>query len=208
VVSHRWYTLSRIIDADGAVGIGFCYAGSDGGALSTMAIRELFAPLLTGRESHATVGLWDTMYRQSILHGRVGSVMRALSAVDIALWDLNARRAGLPLHLYLGGSGVATVPAYASGGYYLEGKGVDGLVSEVEHYVEMGFDAVKIKVGRASIREDNDRIAGARAVLGTDRLLMLDANNAWSHVAEAIQAIRAWEKHDPYGSRSPSHRTT
>jgi L-alanine-DL-glutamate epimerase-like enolase superfamily enzyme len=143
------------------------------------------------------------MYRQSILHGRAGSVMRALSAVDIALWDLNARRAGLPLHLYLGGTGMATVPAYASGGYYLEDKGVEGLMAEVESYVEMGFDAVKIKVGRTSINEDNDRIAGARSVLGADRLLMLDANNAWSHVTEAIHAIRMWEEHDPYWIEEP-----
>lgn len=202
-VDHRWYTLVRAVDGDGATGIGFCYAGSDGGMLSTMAVRELFASAVAGTDSHATVGTWEAMYRLALLHGRVGSVMRALSAVDIALWDLNARRAGLPLHRYLGGVGSDTVPAYASGGYYLDGKGVDGLAAEVDSYVALGFDAVKIKVGRASIAEDAERIAAARDVLGPDRLLMLDANNAWSDVTEALRALRTWERHDPYWIEEP-----
>ncbi|MDI7065801.1 mandelate racemase/muconate lactonizing enzyme family protein, partial [Klebsiella pneumoniae] len=89
--------------------------------LVTYAVRELFAPLLLGRSALDVEGSWCAMYDESLLQGRAGSVMRALSILDIALWDRNARATGLPLSRYLGGTCSATVPAYASGGYYLEG---------------------------------------------------------------------------------------
>jgi L-alanine-DL-glutamate epimerase-like enolase superfamily enzyme len=192
-----------VVDVDGATGIGFCYAGSDAGSIPATAVRDLFAPLVAGRISHQTVGLWDEMYRLALLHGRTGSVMRALSAVDIALWDLNSRLAGLPLAHLLGADRIESVNAYASGGYYREGKGVPGLVAEIESYVAAGFDAVKIKVGRSSVAEDAERIAAVRAVLGPDRLLMLDANNAWRDLADAVRAMRAWERYDPYWIEEP-----
>jgi L-alanine-DL-glutamate epimerase-like enolase superfamily enzyme len=129
--------------------------------------------------------------------------MRAISALDIALWDLNARRAELPLWRYLGSQTADSVPAYASGGYYLEGKGLDGLAEEVESYVADGFGAVKIKVGRVSPREDAGRIGVAREVLGPDGILMLDANNAWKDVPTALRALRMWEEFDPYWIEEP-----
>lgn len=202
-VQERWYTLVTVTDGDGASGIGFCYGGSDAGGLATAAVRNLFAPRLTGREANQTVGLWDELYQHALLQGRTGSVMRALSAVDTALWDLNARRAGLPLSQYLGAASLETVPAYASGGYYLDGKSIDDLAAEVEGYVADGFDAVKIKVGRVPIGEDAKRIAAARSVLGGDRLLMLDANNAWRDPASALRAMRAWEEFDPLWIEEP-----
>ena len=128
--------------------------------------------------------------------------MRAISAIDIALWDRNARAAGLPLHKYLGGHS-SRVKAYASGGYHLDGKGVDGLHAEVSAYVRAGFDAVKIKVGRVSAAEDADRIAAARDAIGPQRLLMLDANNAWRDLPSAVNAVRSWEQFDPYWIEEP-----
>src|SRR5699024_4821785 len=125
-----------------------------------------------------------------ILHGRAGLVTRAHSAVDIALWDLNARSVGLPLWQYLGGSAVKnSVPAYASGGYYLEGKLLNDLADEMLGYLELGFDAVKMKVGRIGVtpREDAERLAAVRAAVGDDVKVMLDANNAWSDVPSALE---------------------
>ena len=69
--------------------------------------------------------LWSELYQEVLLQGRAGIVMRALSILDTALWDLNARAAGLPLHKYMGASKTDGVMAYASGGYYLEGKTPD-----------------------------------------------------------------------------------
>jgi len=122
LVTARDYTVVRVTTADDQHGIGFCYSGSRAGMLVTYAVRELFAPLLHGRSALDVEGLWRTMYEESLLQGRAGSVMRALSIIDIAMWDRNARAAGLPLSRYLGGTSSATVPAYASGGYYIEGK--------------------------------------------------------------------------------------
>ncbi|MGH6992711.1 MAG: enolase C-terminal domain-like protein, partial [Caulobacteraceae bacterium] len=179
----REYALVRVRSEDGGEGIGFCYAGHAGGSLSALAVRELFAPAILGSEAWANEELWDRLYRECLLHGRGGSVMRALSALDIALWDLNARAANLPLWSLLGATSGRLVPAYASGGYYLDGKGPDGLAREVAGYVDQGFTAVKNKVGRGDLLSEEARIAVARQAIGPEILLMLDANNAWRDVA-------------------------
>ncbi len=103
-------------------------------------MRELFNPRLIGQDPHRTEGLWSALYQETLLNGRHGAVMRALSAVDIALWDRNARAAGLPLWRYLGAFHAEDVPAYASGGYYVDG-GVGEVVAETESHVADGFDA-------------------------------------------------------------------
>ncbi|WP_159619960.1 mandelate racemase/muconate lactonizing enzyme family protein [Ruania rhizosphaerae] len=201
-VTQREYTLVRVTGDDGVTGIGFCYPGHTAASVATAAVRDLLGPVLLGQDAHLATGLWDRMYQESLLHGRTGSVMRALSALDIAIWDRNARAAGLPLHKYLGGHS-DRVPAYASGGYYVEGKGPDGLAEEIRGYTALGFTAAKIKVGRHSPAEDADRLAAARDVLGPDGLLMLDANNAWRDVPTALQALRRWETYDPYWIEEP-----
>ena len=100
-VSTRHYGLVKVRSTDGVEGIGFCYVGSAGGAIFEAAVQSLLAPVLLGKDSHAVEGLWQSMYQEALLQGRQGTVMRALSALDIALWDLNAKTAGLPLHLSL-----------------------------------------------------------------------------------------------------------
>ena len=121
-VSARDYCLVKVRSTAGIEGIGFCYVGSAGGNIAKNAVEELLAPKLIGQESLRVEGLWQEMYAESLLQGRAGSVMRALSILDVALWDLNARSAKLPLYQYLGSVVTDKVPAYASGGYYLSGK--------------------------------------------------------------------------------------
>ena len=196
-VAERHYTLVRVRTDTGAEGIGFCYGGTRGGRLATLAVRELLRDLVVGRDPHDVEALWEAMFREALLQGRRGAVVRAISAVDQALWDAVSREAGLPLHRYLGGYRTAMVPAYASGGYYAEGKTPDELADEVRGYVDMGFTAVKIKVGGVSTVEDADRIAAAREAVGPGVELFLDANNAWRDAASAIRAVRAWEEWDP-----------
>ncbi|TDD68459.1 mandelate racemase/muconate lactonizing enzyme family protein [Jiangella aurantiaca] len=201
-VSDRCYTLVRVTGDDGVSGIGFCYPGHRAGNLATSAVTDLLGPVLIGSDAHHVEDSWARMYQESLLHGRAGSVMRALSALDIALWDRNARAAGLPLHKYLGGR-ADQVPAYASGGYYLDGKGPDDLAEEMLGYVEAGFRAVKMKVGRLDPGEDAKRLAAVREAVGPDVLVMLDANNAFRDLAEAVRALRAWEPYDPYWIEEP-----
>jgi L-alanine-DL-glutamate epimerase-like enolase superfamily enzyme len=202
-VTAREYCLVKVRSREKKEGIGFCYAGTAGGNLIRLAIEGLLAPLLLGQESTRTEGLWEEMYRETLLQGRTGAVMRAISCVDIALWDLNARAVDLPLHRYLGCQASKKVPAYASGGYYLEGKTPDKLGQEVASYVQRGFRAVKIKVGRLTAIEEEQRVRAAREAIGPDVLLMLDVNNAWADLPTALAYCRRFEKYDPYWIEEP-----
>jgi L-alanine-DL-glutamate epimerase-like enolase superfamily enzyme len=202
-VSSRDYTLVKVRTEDGHEGIGFCYAGSRGGMLVTHAVRELFKSMLIGQSALRIAGLWQEMYQDSLLHGRAGSTMRALSILDIALWDRNARAAALPLAQYLGGFAQDRVPAYASGGYYLDGKTPEKLGEELAGYVALGFKAVKMKVGRLDPKGEEARVKAARAAIGDDILLMLDANNAWQDLPTALEHMKRYERYDPYWIEEP-----
>jgi L-alanine-DL-glutamate epimerase-like enolase superfamily enzyme len=202
-VSSRDYCLVKLRTTDGVEGIGFCYVGSAGGNIAKVAVEELLAKKLLGENSLRVEGLWQDMYSESLLQGRSGSVMRGISILDTALWDLNARAVKLPLYQYLGAYLAGSVPAYASGGYYLAGKTPKMLGQEMAAYVKAGFNAVKMKVGRLSPREEEARIKAARDAVGPDVHLMLDANNAWSDVPTALTYMRRYEPYDPYWIEEP-----
>jgi L-alanine-DL-glutamate epimerase-like enolase superfamily enzyme len=202
-VTHRHYGLVKVRSTDGIEGLGFCYVGSSAGELFTVAVEQLLAPVLLGQDSHATESLWQAMYQEALLQGRAGTVMRAISALDTAMWDLNARSCGLPLHRYLGAVELESVPAYASGGYYLEGKTAKMLGEEMASYVAMGFKAVKMKTGRLSPAEEETRLKEARAAVGPEVELMMDCNNGWSDVTQALQYIRRFEAYNPYFIEEP-----
>ena len=202
-VLKRDYVLARITGSDGVTGIGFCYAGSGAGTLVAQAVRELLAPKLEWEDAHRVEGLWQEMYQEALLHGRTGSVMRALSILDVALWDRNARAAELPLYSFLGAVAKDSVPAYASGGYYLDGKTPDKLAAEMLSYVALGFKAVKMKVGRLDVAGEEARIAAVREAVGPNVHVMLDANNAWSDLATAVRYMRMFERYDPFWIEEP-----
>jgi len=201
-VSARDYGLVKVCGGE-VEGIGFCYAGSAGGVLVAQAVEQLLAPLIVGKDSLLIEGLWQRMFEETVLHGRAGSVMRAISIVDCALWDMNARATGLPLYKYLGAAVDDTVPAYASGGYYLPGKTPEKLGAEMASYAEAGFRAVKMKVGRLSPKEEEARVKAARMAVGPDIELMLDANNAWYDLPTAMRYIERFEPYDPYWIEEP-----
>lgn len=202
-VSTRHYGLVRVVSDDGREGIGFCYVGSAGGQIFAAAVQHLLAPVLIGEESCATERLWQNMYQEALLQGRQGTVMRAISALDIALWDLNAKAVGLPLHRYLGAVELESVPAYASGGYYVDGKTPEHLGEEMASYVALGFKAVKMKTGRYSPREEEARLKCARLAVGPDVEIMLDCNNAWRDITEALPYVRRFEQYEPYFIEEP-----
>ncbi len=202
-VMAREYTLVRVRGDDGVEGIGFCYGGDNAGGLVTKAVTDLLAPLLLGQDCHGVEQHWETMYSEALLQGRAGAVMRAISILDIAVWDRNARAAGLPLYKFLGAHRTDLVPAYASGGYYLEGKTPAMLGEEMARYTAMGFRAVKMKVGGLDEQEEKDRIRGAREAIGPDVLLMLDANNAWKDLPTALRYMRIYEPYNPYWIEEP-----
>jgi len=181
-------------DSGDEVGLGYTYAGTSGGSIVAEIITSLLAPVVVDCGKDDIVGTWEAMFQETLLIGRRGAVIRAMSAVDIALWDLAAKRAGVPLAVLLGGS-MRDVPAYASGGYYRQdSQGWAAAVTrEISANRAVGFTDHKIKVGGLSVAEDALRVAAAvEAMEGTGRLA-LDANNAYRTAAEAMTAAEAFE---------------
>src|SRR5450432_2996797 len=203
LVNERHYGVVEVVGDDGQRGIGFCYVGSAGGRLFAEAVEGLLAPILIGEDPYRVEGLWAAMYQEALLQGRAGTVMRAISALDTALWDRNARSVGLPLYKLLGAVTCDSVPAYASGGYYLTGKTPAHLADELNGYVKAGFSAVKMKVGKLDVRGEEARIAAVREKIGPEPILMLDANNAWSDLPTALRFVRMYEKYNPYFIEEP-----
>lgn len=196
ILNQREYVIVTIGAEDSnQKGIGYVYAGTTGGSLLKSAITDLLAPILVARDPDSILDLWNDMYQETLLIGRRGLVLRALSAVDIALWDFAAKRRGAALAVMLGGS-ARSVPAYASGGYYRPKAGPwnKAVIEEIRQNQSLGFRDHKIKVGGLSIKEDAARVEAAIEAVGPDGRLALDANNAYKSVAEAITATRAFEK--------------
>lgn len=194
VLDRRDYVLVHIRTDDGSEGLGYTYVGTGGGRVAALSVTDLLAPVLLGTDPGDIAALWERMYHETLLTGRRGVVVRAMSAIDIALWDLAAKSKGVPLGVLLGGT-QKPLPAYASGGYYRpdDGPWADAVVREIAANRDQGFRDHKIKVGGLPIAEDAERVGAAVASLGPDGRLALDCNNAYRTVAEAREAIRYFE---------------
>jgi L-alanine-DL-glutamate epimerase-like enolase superfamily enzyme len=201
-IKGREYVLVRIVDEGGAAGIGYTYAGDCGGLWLRNGIEELLGPLLRGRSVFAIEENWERIFHDLLLLGRRGALLRMLSAVDIALWDLLAKRVGLPLRYLLGGS-LDTVAAYASGGYYRPGDPCDNVAAELARYGELGFTDFKLKFGGLPLPDDLERVATARGTLQPAHRLALDINNGWKTLEQAMHAIQALHQYDIWWIEEP-----
>ena len=159
-------------------------------------IEQNLAPVLIGQDPFAIDWLWDRMFWQVRSYGRKGAAFCAISAVDIALWDLKAKALGLPLYRLLGPYH-DRVPIYGSGGW----TNLDEreLIAEQTDYIErLGVGAVKMKVGKdfgKSEREDVRRLAAVRRAIGDDVELLIDANNGY-YAKQAIRMARQFEDYN------------
>jgi D-arabinonate dehydratase len=193
--------LTYVRTNTGHEGVGYSL-GYEGSGVISHAVERLLAPLLEGEDPRDTERLWRRMFDGNVQVGRKGVLLRAISTVDMALWDVKAKAAGEPLYKLLGGWRDA-VPSYASGGYYRDEKGTEKLREEIRRYIAEGHDVVKMKVGRLSVPEEVERVAAVREELGPDRTLLMDANGAWGTKTEAVRACRAFAEHDPYFIEEP-----
>ncbi len=121
--------------------------------------------------------------------------------IDIAIWDLIGKALNQPVWRLLGGAQSA-VRVYCAGGFYADGKTIADLQEEMVEYVEMGYTAVKMKIGGAPFKEDVARVEAVREAIGPDIDLMIDANHAWT-TAEAIQFGEAVEDFNPFWFEEP-----
>ena len=184
--------VARVRDSEGAEGMGYTFtSGRNGAAVHALLCRDI-PDIAGGCDAELIAQIWRRLWRELHYGGRGGPTVLALSALDIALWDMKARRANLPLYKLLGGCD-PRVPCYA-GGIDL-GLSTEDLLRQTDDNLAKGFRAVKMKVGRENLREDSDRVAAMRNHLGDDFPLMADANMKWS-VAEAVRAARAFAPHN------------
>jgi L-alanine-DL-glutamate epimerase-like enolase superfamily enzyme len=163
--------------AGGEVGLGYTYTHDAAARL----IEDKLAPLVRGWDVEDVSGAWHQMGRELRNIGRPGLGFMALSAVDIALWDLQARLRGVPL-VELFDAQRDEAPVYGSGGF--TSYSLERLGSQLAGWVEAEIPRVKMKVGR-SPDDDPERLQTARAAIGDDAELYVDANGAFER-AEAI----------------------
>src|ERR1700757_3479230 len=215
--ARRGALLVEVETDERVLGIG--EAGVGGGATAGV-IERVLRPMLIREDPLLIERLWQKMFARTRQYGRRGIVINAISGIDIALWDIAGKVARLPLYRLLGGCR-NRVEAYASGGFYQEGKGVDELAGEAEGYRARGFKGMKMKIGRnpstqthlrhlaehaelceVEPEEDIARVAAVRRALGPRAKLMVDVNCAW-RPAVAIEMGRAMEPHKIYWIEEP-----
>ncbi len=179
------YAVTIVSLDNGLQGLGITYHEVGGEAVKEFILKTL-RPVLLGRNPLENEVLWEECFHYVRGVGRKGLAFCAYSAVDIALWDLKGKMAGLPLYRMLGGV-KRKIPIYASGGW--ASYSIDELVDEVKEMVRRGYKYVKVKAGvngGKSPNEDVRRIRAVRDAIGPDIGLMVDANNVW-HSGPAIQ---------------------
>ncbi|SFV13407.1 L-alanine-DL-glutamate epimerase [Methylobacterium sp. 174MFSha1.1] len=189
----------RLRDADGAEGIGYTYTCGRNGAAIDAILRRDIPEQIVGQEADRIEQLWQRIWWGQHYGGRGGAAVLAQSAIDMALWDLKAKRLGQPLWTLLGGHD-PKVPVYA-GGIDLQ-LPLDQLLRQTDDNLRKGFRAIKMKVGRPRLSEDVERVRAMREHLGDGFPLMVDANMRWS-ADEAIRAARALQPFEPYWLEEP-----
>ena len=189
---------ARVTDSDGAEGVGYTYTCGHNGRAVHACLEEM-AEIVAGEEASRIEHIWRKVWWAMHYGGRGGPTVLAQSALDIALWDLAAKKAGQPLWRHLGGADPA-VKVYAGGIDLM--LSADELIAQTERNLAKGFRAIKMKVGRDRLSEDVVKVAAMRKFLGEGFPLMLDANMKYT-ADQAIRAARAFAPHDPYWLEEP-----
>jgi len=173
-------------------------------------ILQTITPLVTGRDPFDTEAIWQDLF--SLTYTTVRGIpplareqrvlVTAMSAIDIALWDLKGKAIGRPVYALLGGALRQRVPAYVTGFYYRDGERPDDLVREAALYMEHGYRTVKVKVGGLTPEADAERVGVIRKAVGRDVAIMLDANQGWD-LPTAVRAARLCAPHDIFWLEDP-----
>ncbi|MCH2083095.1 MAG: mandelate racemase/muconate lactonizing enzyme family protein [Saprospiraceae bacterium] len=189
--SERKICIVKITADNGLCGWGEGYGPAN---IIQAGIHHL-KPIIIGKNPIEQETIWFEMYRKTLDFARRGVLTAALSAIDVALWDLKGKFFDLPISVLLGGQNRQKVVPYATGLYFSKSHQLaKNLAEEAEHYVDQGFRAIKMKVG-LSIKDDIHHIKSIRKAIGYDISLMIDANHAYS-LREALKLARLAEPYD------------
>ncbi|TCS65668.1 L-alanine-DL-glutamate epimerase-like enolase superfamily enzyme [Primorskyibacter sedentarius] len=190
--THFELVTATVTLEDGREGTGYTYTGGKGGRAIAAMIDHDLAPFLTGKPADDVEALYDAMQWHVHYVARGGIASFAISAVDIALWDLRGKQTGRPLWKMAGAAG-DRCRAYA-GGIDLNFP-LPKLLDSIKGYLDRGFDGVKIKIGQPTLAEDVARIKAVRELIGPDVTFMVDANYSMEE-DQAIEAAHAFAPYD------------
>jgi L-alanine-DL-glutamate epimerase-like enolase superfamily enzyme len=188
-----------LTDADGATGTGFTFSVSGGAAAMGTLVEGLIGQATVGSELEGWERRWHGLWARTHRLGR-GVAVPALSAVDIAIWDLRARRAGLALYRLLGAYR-DQVPAYRSLDR-MAAMGLQELVEAATGHVADGFAAIKLFCGARPLAEELDRVAAVREAVGSGVRIMVDTNERLDQ-PDALWFGRRLAAHDVYWLEEP-----
>lgn len=166
------------LETDGDhTGMGYAWTLQGGGRAMKAIVDDDLAPSLIGEHPLDHERLWNKLYWQMQSVGRHGLVIQAQSALDLALWDLKGKAAGLPLWKLLGGARTSTL-AYGSDGGWIS-MSVDEMLAAAEDYLSQGLRGIKLKVGLDNPADDLARMRQMRKSLGDHVWIAVDANQKW-----------------------------
>lgn len=192
-VTHRSATIIEVTTDEGITGWGesLC-VGLQPPEIAAATVEAALGPLVVGADPRATEVLWHRMYNYVRDYGMKGATIGAVSAVDIALWDIAGKAAGQPVYALLGGAFRDRVQAYATGFYRLCGQGeAPRLAREAEAHARAGFTAMKVKLG-FGLEDDLAVMQSVREAVDESTTLMIDVNHGYG-AADAIRLGRALE---------------
>ena len=183
----------EIETTSGVVGTGHLHPLAGGMQTLEMCIHEMLKPLLIGEDASNVTALWDKMWQATFIQGRMGISVMAMSALDIALWDVVGRAQGKALWQIWGGR-ADPMPVYGSGCY--RGLGHDGMIEKAQKFVAEGYTAIKMQVAHVFTHdEDIANVRDMRAALGDDIEIMVDVNQGWS-ADEAISVGKRLQEYN------------
>jgi L-alanine-DL-glutamate epimerase-like enolase superfamily enzyme len=198
-ISHWECIVSTVTTDAGFTGTGFAYTLGIGGTAVRELVDTYLTPFILGHDPMEVERIWTRCWWEVHALGSAGVTRFALAAIDIALWDILAKHAGVPLYRLLGGSR-DRIAAYGSGiNMHLDGE---PLLDQMRGFLKRGYRAVKMKVGRDDPDEDVQRVAAVRRLIGPSVRLMLDANQKWT-AAEAIRRVTLLRPFDPFWLEEP-----
>ena len=210
--STRNAVIVRVYTDEGIIGIGeaACFGGPP--QSTKFIIENEIKPLIVGEDATNIKRVWQKMFDRTRQHGRGGIIFACMSGIDVALWDILGKAAGLPVYKLLGGYADKVTP-YASSGFYSNGKNTKEIAAEAESYFKLGFKYAKIKIGRNpevlmtplhnmaftdecrySLDEDLERVAACcDTAKKYGAKIIVDANNNWNTYTAIIMGKKLQE---------------
>ena len=201
---HRTAHLVEIETDEGITGWGECFGPGNIALANKYIVEKVIQPLIIGEDPINKEYIWHKVYNLLRDSGQKGMPIQALSGIDIALWDILAKKAKLPLYQLLGGKTNSKIPVYGYG-MMLQKKSVEELCElfkkEANQIKEKNFKAMKMKVGLGP-KEDLKLVSAVREAIGNDFKLMVDANHAYNK-NDALYVGRGLDEMEIYWFEEP-----